>query len=259
MATQLSWCDKLASVPTAGFKLDPHFASSDSIIDCLSSVLDPQMRGDRTTFTVLQQSTFDFQFQTDAGYHYSIDATRAVVAFRHKLRTKATSGGPPIMEMLSQPQPYTKLLREVSDRLLEATVLLAGTKKRTVTRIGIMATTTVAVEEAPPGIERFIHYIGRPWRTSTDHFNINVLADLKSEDGWKDRCIHMVNKPEDPEQLMTVTLDWQRVFTTPKPITTDAFAPIMQDCQKSALAYFEEVAEGSLFDEKLISEAAARV
>jgi len=35
----MSWCDKLASVPAAGFRLTPHFASSDSILDGLSPIL----------------------------------------------------------------------------------------------------------------------------------------------------------------------------------------------------------------------------
>jgi hypothetical protein len=130
MATPKSWCDKLAYVPTAGLKLKAHYTSSDAIIDALSSIMDRSVKDDAPTFRVTQQSSFELQFQTDQGFHYSVEPMKCVVSFRHRLRTKAVSGGPPVMEMLSHPLPYTNLLEAVCDRLIEAATLLPDSKTR---------------------------------------------------------------------------------------------------------------------------------
>jgi hypothetical protein len=48
----LSWCDKLASTPGAGLKLDYHFVSADALINALSPVLDRMVEGDKPKFTM---------------------------------------------------------------------------------------------------------------------------------------------------------------------------------------------------------------
>ena len=258
MATPKSWCDKLASVPTVGLRLSPHFGSSNSIIDSLSPILDRQMKGDAVTFQVTQQTSFDIQFQTDQGFHYAVETSRLAVSFRHRMRAKPTSGGPPIMEMLSHPLPFTTLLEEAIDRLIETAPLLpSGKASRSMIRVGIMSTTTVDMEEAPPGIIRFIEYVGRPWKNSPEHFGILVMSELgSSSKGWKDRCIHTLKKSEDKDSLLSIQLDWQRVYEAERHITQDVLKPLMANCRDDALKYFEDVAEGSRFDEELIAETA---
>src|SRR5262245_53389418 len=116
MAGPKSWCDKLASVPTVGLKLAPHFCSSDSLIDAAAPILNRSMKGNQATFHVTQQTSFEIQFQTDEGFHYFLDPAKCVVSFHHRMRSKPQSGGPPIMELLSYPLPYTQLLQDASER-----------------------------------------------------------------------------------------------------------------------------------------------
>src|ERR1700730_1086372 len=120
------------------------------------------------------------------------------------MRARAVSGGPPIKEMLSRPEPFTKLLPIVSEALVHATLLLPGPKTRSVTRVGIVSTTTVGDDELPPGIARFIQYIGRPWKPGADYYAISITSDIASGQGWTDRCTHQITKPEDPEQLIAL-------------------------------------------------------
>lgn len=258
MATSKSWCDKLASVPTVGFRLLPHYASGDAIIDGLSPILNRMADIVKPSFQVVQQTSFDFQFQVDNGFHYAIEPTKAVVSFRHRMKAKPTSGGPPIMEMMSSPLPYTTLLQEATRRVIEVAPLLPGRKGgRVLQRVGIMSITTVDKEEAPPGIVRFIEYVGRPWNTSPEFFEITVASDLGGTGkGWKDRCIHTLKKSEEAESLLTIQLDWQREYEAEKALTEDALKPLLANCSADALKYFEDVAEGSRFDEELISETA---
>ena len=252
----MSWCDRLASVPAAGFRLDPHFASGDAILNAVSSILDKEYENDKAKFNVTQHQSFDVQWATEDGFHYVVEPTKVSVRFRHRMRARPMSLGPPVMEMLSKPLPYTELLPVVARRLVDTVVLLPGLSTRSVTRMGIMSTTTVADDEVPPGIGRFIEYIGRPWGGALPHFEFAITAEIGKGGGWTDRCIHTIQRPEDRSELMTVTLDWQRVFTAGHPINSTGLTEMLGEGQRAALRYFEDVGEGKRFDETLIREAA---
>lgn len=252
----MSWCDRLASVPGAGFRLDHHFASSDAILEALAPVLDPLFRGDKPRFNVASQSSFEVQINTEQGFIYAVDPTKLSVTFKHQMRAQPTSGGPPVMELLSTPMPYTQLLREVTHRLASTAPLLPKSKERQITRVGVISTTSLAEQDLPPGIARFVEYISRPWSGTVNHFSISITADLSSGPGYSDRCIHTVNKFEDKEQLMTLNFDWQRTFTSSYPINKSSISEILGRAEKSALDYFEDIGEGSRFDEDIIRKAA---
>ena len=160
------------------------------------------------------------------------------------------------MEMLSRPLPYTELLKIVSGKLIKAALLLNNIQKRTVARVGIISTTQIADEDIPPGISRFIKYVYRPWRGGIDHYNLNITSILEENSGALDRCIHQIVRPEDREKLTTLQFDWQRLFRTEKALASDSLGDIVDAAQKSALRYFEEVAEGSKFDEEILRATA---
>jgi hypothetical protein len=251
-----SWCDKLASVPSAGFRLDPHYASSDAILDGLTPTLNPLFQGEKARFSIGHQASFEVRIDTDEGFQYSIDPIKTAVAFRHRMRARTVSGGPPTMEMISKPLPFTQLLPEVFKRLVSTTLVVPALKDRKVVRVGVISATAIGEDQMPPGIARFIEYIGRPWKGSAEQYDIQILSNLQSASGHQDRCIHHVKKTEDPDQLIAVSLDWQRLFDAGQPIDRAKLQEIAAQAEKAALAYFEDVAEGKRFDEKLIREAA---
>lgn len=249
------WCDKLASTPTVGFALDWHFAPADSLLESMSPFLDKLGQGLRPRFNVERHASFEVNFTTDDGFQYAVGPRQISVAFHHKMKVKATSGAPPTMEMLSQPLPYTKLLNNVIDKLVDATLLIAGPKARQVNRVGIVSTTRVAIEDAPPGIARFVQYIGRPWKGFADFYNINITSDLAKTKDWSDRCIHILTKAEeDEDKLLRIQLDWQRTLAIGRAITKDTLRELLAGAEKEANAYFEDIAEGSRFDEDVIRE-----
>ena len=249
----MSWCDKLASTPAIGFKLDQHFLSSDAILNAIAPILDRWVEGDKQLFTVDKKEAFLLELSTQDGFFYGLDSSRAHVTFKHQLKAKSVSGGPPVMEMLSHPLPFTELLPEVSKRLIEAVLLIPGIKERTIVRVGIISFTTVADDEVPPGIARFIKYIGRPWKGSVESLTCNIIAEIKNASDWSDRCIHTLVKTDDPEELLTLKFDWQRTFTSPRRATPEALKEILERAEKASKEYFEELAEGSRFDEELIN------
>lgn len=248
----MSWCDKLASTPTVGFRLDPHYAASESIISSLAPLFDVWGTPEKPEFTISRLEVFRVDVQRENGFFYSIEPAKASVAFMHRMRLRPSSGGLPVGELISKPLPFSQLLDDATEQLISLSPKLPGAEKRSISRIGIVSTTTVASDDLPPGIQRMIKYFGRPWSGSLKAYQINLTAVLSETDRWTDRCTHVINRPEDDEQLMTVRFDWQRLPTHPLPITEESLKKEMAICQRAAIAYFEEVAVGDRFDEHII-------
>jgi hypothetical protein len=237
-----------------GFKLTHHFVASETILAALSPILDKLVRGDTLTFNLnTVVDPLSVSFSTDGGFQYGVDASKVSVVFQHRMRAKPTSGGLPVMEMLSVPMPFTKLLDQVSDRAVEATTLLPGARDRKILRVGIIATTQVDEEMIPPGIARFLSYIERPWK-GAQFFNIQIASTITETEEYSDRCIHNLNKPEEPEQLVTLQFDWQRTFKRGQPIAKEAIETSLREARADALTYFEELAVGNRFDEDISSD-----
>ncbi|MDA0306951.1 MAG: hypothetical protein O3B76_11835, partial [Proteobacteria bacterium] len=97
----MSWCDKLASTPSVGFKLDYHFASGDEILHALGPILNNWVEGDKSQFSILRHESFVVELSTNDGFHYGVEPSKIHVTFTHKMKVKPVSGGPPVMEMLS--------------------------------------------------------------------------------------------------------------------------------------------------------------
>lgn len=131
----VSWCDKLASTPTVGFGVEADFASSGSIIDAIAPILKKYVSNEKLNFSVDRHDTFNFIFSTSHGYQYIIEPMRIAVGFVHKVKTKQVSAGYPIVEMISEPAPYTELLLSACEKLVEATLMLPRATARRISRV----------------------------------------------------------------------------------------------------------------------------
>ncbi len=253
----MSWCDKLASTASVGLRFDYHFVSGDALLRALSPILDRLPVGEKTRFSITHHDSVGLTFSTDDGFEYGADPAKMFVGFKHRMKARAVSGGPPVMEMLSKPLPYTQLLPEVSSRVIEAAMLLPDVNKRNLKRIGVVATTLVADEDVPPGIERFVKYMGRPWDGSIEHFGFQLTAEVGEGKGWIDQCHHSIARPEDKDQLMTLNFDYQRIYSKPTTVSHESLKTLLDDVREDALEYFEDLAEGNRFDEDLIGKTAS--
>ncbi len=250
----MSWCDKLASTPAVGLKLSHQYISGSALLDALSPLFNSWTDGNKPKFTLERVEPFSIEATSETGFKYVVEPTRLYVDFQHRMKVKPVSGGPPVVELLSKPLPYTTLLPEVCSRVVQATEMVAGKDPRLLERIGIVTTSTVSEEETPPGIRRFIRYVAKPWGKFLDHYQISVTAELDRNDNWHDKCIHQIIKPDDPEALLTIKFDWQREFHNPKAVNTAMLKPLLASAQDGAMDYFEDLAEGSRFDVELIGK-----
>ena len=249
----MNWCDKLASTPAIGLKLDHRFAPTAELLEILEPILNPLVHHDKPQFNINRLEAYNLEFTTEDGFHYGFDSSRISVEFHHRLRARPVSGGRPVAELISRAEPYTQLLPEVSERLVSATRQVLELGKRQLIRVGVITTTVVAEEDVPPGVARLIQYIGRPWRGNVDNFSFQITGELERNDKWTDRCVHLLVKPEDPEQLPTVRFDWYRTFAAPRQATLPIIEEELKRAIEASSKYFEELAEGNRFDEELIS------
>jgi hypothetical protein len=82
------------------------------------------------------------------------------------------------MEMLSKPLPFTILVTEVGNRLVEAVLLMPKIQDRKVRRVGVVSMTPLAEQDVPPGVKRLIDYKGRPWGGLLDSFNMESNGQI---------------------------------------------------------------------------------
>lgn len=243
-----SWCDKLASTPAVGFRFTSAFIPSDAILSAFSPVLNAQVDGDRQTFTIETLEPFAAHINTESGFKYQIDPNALSVTYNHRIKASPASAGPPIMELISKPAPYTELLDDVIDMIHEAAALLPPVRGRLIKQVGVVSQTQVHLEDAPPGIISLFGEIGRPLGGEVQSFNVAITNVINRTDGYLDRCIHTLGLPDDEKKLINVLLDWQRVYTDPKTVSAPTLKNMLETAKSEALAYYERVAEGGLAD-----------
>jgi hypothetical protein len=248
----VSWCDKLASSPAIGVRLDKVYAPVSSLLDPLTPVVSTWVdkERDQAAFTVDHQDQFACTLQTLDGFSYLLGPEQLTVDFKHRLRFRAQSAGPPTAELMSKPRPYSEVLEEVTKKLLQMVELVTASKVRKLLRIGVVSTTLVSEDEIPPGILRFLKHVTKPWTSSADSYNFELTTKLPKGkgDSHQDRCIHALTKAENGEGLVTIRLDYQRVFEAGKGLSMSSLPGLISDSKKAALSYFEDVAQGERFD-----------
>ncbi len=244
-----SWCDKLSSTPGVGVFLTPYFTPSSEIVDALSPIINRFIDKGQPTFSVEKQDTFSFSFSTNDGFQYSVEPEKTSLVFTHKLRGRAVSGGLPVMEMISVPRPYTELLKDMVERTVDVTARLPG-RSRVVRRVGIVSTTFVDEDAAPPGIQSFLEYMGRPWRGFVEAHSMQIAAQIDDRPDWTDRAIHTLARSDGDEPLLTIMLDFQRAYKREKVATREHLGVVLPEVERAALEYFEDLAVGGRFIEQ---------
>ena len=243
-----SWCDKLASIPSAGVRFNHHYIPVHRVLQSWHSILDKNSTDDVAKFTLAKSDEFSCEINCEDGYKYGFDAIRVHTAFNHRLKVKNISAGGPVVEMLSTAQPFTKLLPEVTGRLIDATLLLPEIDTRKLQRVGITSTTPVSEGDLPPGVADLIEHIGKPWNGLIAGFTLQFTAKIDEQQFWTDRCIHTLARPEVGDDLMTIVFDFQRIFNDPRRTDRATLADAVGQTEKDAMKYFEALAEGTMFN-----------
>jgi hypothetical protein len=244
----------LASTPSVGIALSPHYASSDAILTGISPLLNSWGSAEKPNFSITAHDPLKIDIQHEEGFLYSLEAIKASVSFQHRMQFRHTSGGLPVGELISRAKTFSSLMAEAGARLIDAALLLPQASSRSITRIGIVSTTVAALDDLPPGVNRMIEYLSKPWSGNIQGFNFNVTGIIFEDDKVLERCIHYITRGEDEEQLITLKLDWQRYLKKPAVLERNPLSKVFGQASESALIYFEELAVGNAFDEHVIEK-----
>jgi len=141
---------------------------------------------------------------------------------------------------------YSDILTEVQDRLVKFTSALDLPSQSNLGRIGVVASCRLELTNLPPGISRFITFLGRPWRESLDEGRIHLRIPLSNHQRGRDRCHHIVSFNRDSDLgLLELKLDWQRCFEPS--IRVDAsLEKELSTSTANAVSYFETFGRGDL-------------
>ncbi|MBN9488679.1 MAG: hypothetical protein J0H44_15690 [Alphaproteobacteria bacterium] len=258
----LSWCDKLASTSGLVLELNVHHASGNSILDAMSPIFDRHRSRDGTGFELQKLEDFNVQFVTNEGYQYTVTPRTISIEYVYRIQVQYQSAGPPKAWVLSEIIPYSAQLLEISKRLMEVGSLFPDPKTRSIERITVISQTNVDPDDLPPGIQRLLRYMGRPWSHELESYQTRVVASLGGDKvGNSIRCTHSIGKQQRPETkepqvsdgLVNVRFDWQRKFKTGRRIEPKSMREIVSESIKDANQYFEELAEGNRFDENILT------
>ncbi len=245
---RVTWCDKLASQPSIGLLLDPFYGGNETVLTRIAPLFEKWGTLEKPGFQVSVPDIFKVDVQRDDGFHYSFDATKAAVQFQHRMKFRPVSGGLPVAELISSPQVFTSLLDTASRELVEFTLQLPEIGRRAVRRVGVVSTTAVSEEDLPPGIQRLVEYVARPWPGGMETYNFNMTTKLYEHENYWDRCIHSLVLPEDEDALLTLRFDWQRILKKKQVASRRELDRLCASAIEDALSYFEELAVGNAFD-----------
>jgi hypothetical protein len=256
--SETSWCDKLASTPGLGLVLDWSYLPGSHYQQAMMPVTAKMVENDAQAFNIDHIDPYSFAFTSADGFHYSFNSSRIYVEYRHRLRYVPQSAGPPTAELVSKPLPYTKLLSQITERLIAATQLVCSSGQRVLRRAGIVSATAVSQEDVPPGIRRYVQYMSKPWGKESNNYSVSVVAEVapRGKDNWYDRCEHLVAKGEAEDALVNIRLDYNRAYEPEQNLTFSQLDGMLKNLRSSALAYFEDVAQGERFDDNIGNSSA---
>jgi hypothetical protein len=86
MTDTVSWCDKLASIPTVGITLSPRYHSPASLLEAMTPILDSHVTAKsnfqpQTRFNIERQDVFELAFSVEEGFRYGFGPTSARLTF----------------------------------------------------------------------------------------------------------------------------------------------------------------------------------
>lgn len=243
----MTWCDKLASTPSVGIFYDADYASMDAVIDSIRPWLNKWGSAKKPPFRINISDAFKIEVAHDDGFTYSFEPTKTAVTFQHRVKFRHVSGGLPTAELISSPQPFSQLLDRAISDLIEMALQLPHAPKRSVKMVGVVANTFAAEEDVPPGLRKIVHFLGRPWGELTT-FGVNLTSTIQRTEDFEDRCIHILTKPEDSDELSQFQFDWQRTLTRPVSVQERYLSDLLSRAREGALGYFEHLAIGNNFD-----------
>lgn len=246
----MSWLDSVVAVPLIGAEIHlplkiaankgQHFAP---FLDYFSSKAETKTRDQEKVLVVRDEFGRDTLKVKSSGYYIDLADERLASGFNYEVPVVKKGGFP--SWVIPEMQPFTKLLEVFMQNLIEAAKSL-DKQGAMLGFIGFVAFAEMDPEVLPPGVERFLQYLGDPWDGILELQVERLTCKLSEDDFSTCRCHHALKfskaKPEDG----LLRIDWQQVLKEKIPFAVRDLIPKLEEYKKAFLEYCERFGEGNL-------------
>jgi hypothetical protein len=244
----MSWLDRVLAVPVVGVRFRPWFRTTSDYVRALEPFFEALAPDGNAEVTA---QVAELEFNNKRGFKGQVTAHDLVLSFSYKGEVKETPGAVPQLHYPVPVERFTTLLSEVETQFAAAARALLGSDRRPVVRIGIVAQTRLERQGLPPGAQRFLGHLSRPWEAGLQECEAQLSAVLGRSEGIVQRCHHRLGFSDAPPVgaptgVVVLNLDWQQVFEPMRPMTADEIVRSVETCRRDALAYFERFGRGEL-------------
>jgi hypothetical protein len=243
-----NWLDRVVARPLIGIQTLPDVTRS-----MLVQVLSPVLTQHHGNVDVSLGLAGIVEFKLVNGFTLRLTPTDVIVQFDYKT-TWESSAGKLKTPVVPEVRPYTELLTQalsITSAVVGAMLASSGGSQTSVARVGIVAIADLDPDNLVPGVDLLTTHLGAPWRQRRlAAANATLLANLDEDNEHVERCHHgLVFDQAQPENGLKLTLDWQRAYLPTLPEPRKRFQGELDACRDRALAYFQKIGEGELFDD----------
>lgn len=242
------WLDGVFAVPVIGIRLKPNFREFTAYENCFYLFVDylHERKEYDLAITETPNSFGHSVLLKKSGFTFQINLTNIVVGFTYEIGEEKHPGGLPSF-VVPGLKTYTEVIKNILDYLEIILNLTKDLKKFKYDRIGIVADANLNKESFPPGLNKWISHLGKPWEEQLVKTEALVLAKLLEEETYFDQCHHHLKfNEENQESGFELKLDWQRNFKEPPPLDSKKTLEQVVSCKDAAIEYFGRFGEGNL-------------
>jgi hypothetical protein len=241
-----TWLDRVLATPSVGFALKPELYSGHDVYSAARPLFEKWSKEGEVKVRRTEDAII---FETQSGLHFTAASDKFVAEFQYRYELKERPGLLPFIPNL-EPKKYSELSDSVIDQAAEFFDHLVNARRRTLIRVGIVASIRIDGESPPPGVALYIKHLERPWGKPLIRCDSNLVALLGENDKTRDQCHHRLSfnqAEEEKKNDLRLVLDWQRVMLSPVELKSQGTArKYLEASSLLALEYFEKFGQGEL-------------
>ncbi len=242
----MSWLDGVLAVPTIGVHTKIEY---DSVMNFEGNVgkFAYKLENSGEKFRIERKELWGYEITCDSGYAFLINRNNFVASFKYLFIEKDQPGALPHMEV-PQVLSYTEICSQIEDYIDNLFVAFNNIPEMVYDRIGIVTSANLEKTTTPPGVKKWLEYLGRPWAGDLVDINAKICTNLSNDGDYADRCHHSIEYASEKveETGFRIILDWQRKFNKKQSISVGNFKDRIGVCKNKAFEYFEKFAQGDL-------------
>lgn len=242
------WLDHVLAEPAVGILTAPWFELPTQVWPAIARL---DEAGKLRASQLNTPNATEVRIARADGSYLNVDMASATAGRSFNVQMEKRPGALPVSQPPPAAVPFAERLNAAVDDLCAFLVLGVGPgATRQLVRIGVVADCRMSMDEAPPGLHRYLHELGRTVSGSggCPSGSVRLLSELRSAGAVRVQCHHQAdwNDYEQPNEL-AFRLDWQQVWTPAKKMSCRSIEGLLRQAGEEALRYMESFGSGVAF------------